>query len=157
MTETIKTVLFNYGVCALVGGVLEYISPEKTRKTLRVAVVSVMLLVIILPISKSEINLDSGMISEEEISEYVSLDALMHTANLTERRLREEMKEILINSGVNEYEIYISTACDEEENIVFLEEIKIEVGKSFENKIGDIKNGVPEEYQGVLKVGVKNE
>ncbi len=156
MAETVKTVLFNYAVCALIGGILEYISPEKTKKTLRVAVVSVMLLVVISPIAKSEINLENTL-SEYEISENVSYDALMHTANLTERKLREQMKEILIKENINEYEIYITTTVDEEENTVYLEEIKIEVGKAFKDKINDIKNNIPEEYQEILKVGVKNE
>lgn len=156
MTETIKTVLLNYAVCALVGGILEYIAPEKTKKTLRIAVVSVMLLMVASPIAKSEINLEN-LLPEEEISENVNLDALMHTANLTERKLREEMKEILIKENINEYEIYITTTVDEEENTVYLEEIKIEVGKAFEGKINKIKSNVPKAYQGVLKVGVKNE
>ena len=157
MAEIIKTVLLNYAVCALLGGVLEYIAPEKTRKTLRVAVVSVMLLVVVTPVAKGEISLEGNMLSEEEISENVNYDALMHTANLIEQKLKEEMKEILINEGVNEYEIYITTTIDEENNTVFLEEIKIEVDKTFEDEISDIKNKVPEEYQVVLKVGVKNE
>lgn len=157
MAEIIKTVLLNYAVCALVGGVLEYIAPEKTKKTLRVAVVSVMLLVVVIPVAKGEISLEANIPSEEEISENVNYNTLMHTANLTEQRLKEEMKEILINEGVNEYEIYITTAIDEANNTVFLEEIKIEVDKTFEDKIRAIKNKVPEEYQEVLKVGVKNE
>ena len=156
MTETIKTVLLNYAVCALVGGVLEYIAPEKTKKTLRITIVSVMLLMVISPIVKSEVNLEN-LLPEEEISEKMNYDALMHTANLTERKLREEMKEILIKENINEYEIYITTTVDEKENTVFLEEIKIEVGKAFEGKIGVIKSSVPKEYQEVLKVGVKNE
>lgn len=157
MTQTIKTVLLNYAVCALVGGVLEYIAPEKTKKTLRVAVVSVMLLVVISPVAKTEINLEGNLISQEEISEKMNYDALMHTANLTERKLREEMKEILIKENINEYEIYITTTVDEEKNTVILTEIKIEIGKAFEDKIALVKNNVPKEYQEVLKVGVKNE
>ena len=157
MAEIIKTVLFNYAVCALVGGILEYIAPEKTKKTLRIAVVSVMLLVVVTPVVKGEISLESNMVSEEEISENIDYNALIHTANLIEQKLKEEMKEILINEGVNEYEIYITTTIDEENNTVFLEEIKIEVDKTFEDKIRAINNKVPEEYQEVLKVGVKNE
>ncbi|MEE1505316.1 MAG: hypothetical protein UGF89_13865 [Acutalibacteraceae bacterium] len=157
MTQTIKTVLLNYAVCALVGGVLEYIAPEKIKKTLRVAVVSVMLLVVISPIAKTEITLEGNLISQEELSEKMNYDVLMHTANLTERRIREEIKEILIKENVNEYEIYITTTVDEEKNTVFLTEIKIEIGKAFENKIELVKNNVPKEYQEVLKVGVKNE
>ena len=156
MTETIKTVLLNYAVCALVGGVLEYIAPEKTKKTLRITIVSVMLLMVISHIVKSEVNLEN-LLPEEEISEKMNYDALMHTANLTERKLREEMKEILIKENINEYEIYITTTVDEEKNTVFLEEIKIEVGKAFENKISIIKSNIPKEYQEILKVGVKNE
>lgn len=156
MSGTIKTVLLNYAVCAFVGGVLEYMAPEKTKKTLRVAVISVLLLGIISPIVKSEISIEN-LLPEAEISEEVSYKALVHTASLTEKKLRDEMKEILINEGVNEYEVYVTTTIDEEENTVYLEEIKIEVGKAFEDKISSIKNNVPKEYQEVLKVGVKNE
>lgn len=157
MTQTIKTVLLNYAVCALVGGVLEYIAPEKTKKTLRVAVVSVMLLVVVSPIAKTEISLEGNVISQEEIRENMNYDALMHTANLTERKLREEMKEILIKENINEYEIYITTTVDEEKNTVILTEIEIEIGKAFEDKLELVKSNVPKEYQEVLKVGVKNE
>ena len=157
MGEVIKTVLLNYAVCALLGGVLEYISPEKAKKTLRIAVVSIMLLIVVSPIAKSEISLDDGMISKEEISENVNYNALMHNANLIERKLKDEIKKILIKENINEYEIYITTTVDEEKNTVFLDEIKIEVGKAFENKIGVIKGKIPEEYQEILKVGVKNE
>ena len=111
---------------------------------------------VISPITKSEINLEN-FLPEEEINENVNYNALMHTANLTERKLREEMKEILIKENVNDYEIYITTTVDEEENTVYLDEIKIEVGKAFENKISAIKNNIPKEYQEILKVGVKNE
>jgi len=156
LAEAIKTVLFNYAVCAFVGGILEYIAPEKAKKTLRVAVVSVLLLGIFSPIVKSEFSIEE-MLAEAEMSENVSYDALMHTANLTEKKLREEMKEILINEGINEYEIYISTSVDEKENTVYLEEIKIEVGENFKEKISGIKSKIPEEYKEILKVGVKNE
>lgn len=156
MSETIKTVLLNYVVCALVGGILEYIAPEKTRKVLRIAVVSVLLLGIVSPIVKSDISVDD-LLPQAEVKESADYDTLMHTANLTEKKIREEMKEILINEGVNEYEIYVSTSVDAEENTVYLEEIKIEVGNTFENKINIIKSKVPEEYRQILKVGVKNE
>ncbi len=156
MSETIKIVLLNYVVCALVGGILEYIAPEKTRKVLRIAVVSVLLLGIVSPIVKSDISPDD-LLPQAEVKESADYDTLMHTANLTEKKIREEMKEILINEGVNEYEIYVSTSVDAEENTVYLEEIKIEVGNTFENKINIIKSKVPEEYRQILKVGVKNE
>ncbi len=153
----IKSVLFNYATCALVGGLLEYISPEKTKKTLRIVVVSVMLLVVVLPFSKREINLENSSFLEEDLSENLNYDALMHTANLIERKLKAEIKEILIKENVDEYEIYITTTVDEVENTVYLDEIKIDIGKNFENKIGVIKSNIPEEYHKILKVGVKNE
>lgn len=156
MTEIIKTVLFNYAVCALLGGVLEYITPQKTKKTLRVTIVSVMLLVVVVPIAKNDITIEN-ILPKEEISESVNYDALMHTAKLTEQKIRQEMKEILIKENIDEYEIYITTTVDEEENTVYLEEIKIEVDNAFENNINNIKSLVPKEYQEVLKVGVKNE
>lgn len=156
MTEIIKTVLFNYAVCALLGGVLEYITPQKTKKTLRVTIVSVMLLVVVAPITKNDITIEN-ILPKEEISESVNYDTLMHTAKLTEQKIRQEMKEILIKENIDEYEIYITTTVDEEENTVYLEEIKIEVDNAFENNINNIKSLVPKEYQEVLKVGVKNE
>ncbi|MGN1317067.1 MAG: hypothetical protein ACI4VW_08425 [Acutalibacteraceae bacterium] len=156
MSETIKTVFLNYVTCALVGGVLEYIAPEKTRKVLRIAVVSVLLLGIISPIVKSDISVDD-LLPKTEIKENADYDTLMHTANLTEKKIRDEMKEILINEGVNEYEIYVSTSVDAEENTVYLEEIKIEVGNVFADEIEIIKDSVPDEYRQILKVGVKNE
>ena len=81
MTEIIKTVLFNYAVCALVGGVLEYLSPEKTKKTLRVAVVSVMLLVVVSPIAKNKISFENNLLSEEEINQEI-LDLAEHYKNV---------------------------------------------------------------------------
>lgn len=156
MSETIKAVLLNYAVCAFVGGVLEYLAPERTRKNLRVAVISVLLLGILSPLVKGEISVEN-LLPEVEIAEDVNYKALVHTASLTEKKLREEIKEMLINEGINEYEIYITTSIDEEKNTVYLEEIKIEIGKAFENKIPSIKSKIPEDYQEVLKVGVKNE
>lgn len=157
MAEVIKTVLLNYSACALVGGVLEYIAPEKTRKTLRTVVVSLMLLAVASPIAKSEISLEDSLISREELSSNINYESLLHTANLTEKKIREEIKEILINQNINEYEIYITTDIDEAENIVFLTEIKIETEKAFEGKFEAVKNQIPEEYKEVLKIGVKNE
>ena len=156
MTETIKTVLLNYAVCAFVGGILEYLAPQKTKNVLRIAVFSVLLLGLFSPFVKNEVSFD-GIIPQSENVENSGFDALMHTANLTERKIRREIKEILINEGINEYEIYISTAIDENENTVFLEEIKIQVAKSFEEKIPLIKSKIPDEYKTVLEVGVKNE
>jgi hypothetical protein len=95
--------------------------------------------------------------SNMSLRENMNYDALMHTANLIERKLKAEIKEILIKENVDEYEIYITTTVDEVENTVYLDEIKIDIGKNFENKMGVIKSNIPEEYHKILKVGVKNE
>ena len=156
MTETIKTVLINYGVCALVGGLLEHIAPQRTRSTLRGVVVIVLVFGIVSPFVGSDFEF-SGLVQEYDGSDVSQTDALMHTANLTEKKIKDDMREILINTGINEYEIYVSTSVDKENNTVYLDEVRVEVAKQFEEKINDIYDCVTAEYKAVLKVGVKNE
>ena len=156
MSETVKTVLLNYAICSLVGGILEYITPEKMRKTLRVIITLFLVATVVFPVLKNDINIESILNSDEKIenSEY---SALVHTQNLLEKKIYEEMRNILINCEVNEYEIYITTTVDEEENTVYLKKIKIDISRGFINKTEDIKSLVPQEYKSVLEVGVKNE
>lgn len=156
MSETVKTVLLNYAICSLAGGILEYITPEKMRKTLRVIITLFLVATVVFPVLKNDINIESILNSDEKIenSEY---SALVHTQNLLEKKIYEEMRNILINCEVNEYEIYITTTVDEEENTVYLEKIKIDISRGFINKTEDIKSLVPQEYKSVLEVGVKNE
>ena len=154
MSEAIKGIFVNYMLCAVVGGILEYLAPDKSKKMIRMIVVAVVLAVTLSPLLKIDIDFD---IEEDKYTENDSYENLLHMRNLVEKKVRSDMREIIINSGVNEYEIYITTTVDEEESTVYLEEIKIEIGKAFENKIGIIKNNIPKEYQEVLKVGVKNE
>lgn len=156
MTETIKTVLVNYAVCALVGGMLEHIAPQRTRSTLRGIVVIVLIFGIVLPIVGSDFDINE-LVPEYEGGEISQTDALMHTANLTEKKIKAEMRQILINSGIDEYEIYVSTSVDKENNTVYLDEVRVEVAKQFENKLDDIYDAVTADYKTVLKVGVKNE
>jgi hypothetical protein len=151
MSDVIKTVFVNYITCALVGGILEYVAPQNARKTLRVAVVSIMLITSFSPILK--INIDfSNINSVYENDETQSYDALMHTANLTEKKIYNEMRDILINLEIDEYEIYVKTTVEIEENTVYLDSIKIEVSEKFADKISEIKKSVKEEYRTVLIV-----
>ncbi len=151
MSEVIKTVFVNYIFCALVGGLLEYFAPQNARKTLRVAVVSFMLVFSLAPLLKLEF--DFGEIpSGQEINESVGYDALMHTANLTEKKIYNEMRDILINLGVDEYEIYVTTSVEKDVGTVYLEGIKIEVAEEFKDKIPDIAKMVPVEYEPVFTV-----
>ena len=151
MREVIKSVFVNYIICAIIGGILEYVVPAKMKRTLRVVVISVMLASSFSPLLKTNFDFNSiaySAVTEDEIS----YDALIHTANLTEKKIYSQMKEILINEGVNEYEIYVRTSIEKDENTVYLDEIKIEIPTEFKDKIQSIKKAVPEEYQGVFTI-----
>jgi L-rhamnose mutarotase len=126
------------------------------RKTLRVIITLFLVSTVVFPLLKVDLNLEE-IFGSETNTENTRYQALVHTQSLLEKKLYDEMRNILINCEVQEYEIYITTTVDEAENTVFLEEIKIEVGKAFGEKIDIIKSSVPKEYQEVLKVGVKNE
>lgn len=155
MSEIIKEVFINYIACAVLGGVLEYLTPDKMRKTLRGVVVSLMLVLSLSPLLKADF--DFSNIDIEERREQEEMNSLMHIANLTEKKIYDEMRDILINSGVGEYEIYVTATPSREDNTVYLEEIKIQVGAEYRDKTEEIKAKISEEYQSILKVGVENE
>ncbi len=156
MKEVIQSVFINYISCAIFGGFLQYLAPERMKKFLRACIVSVMLIVSLSPILK--IDFDFENIGEGgQLEVQTQYDTLMHTANLMEKEMYNHIKNILINLNVNEYEIYVSTSVDEKENTVFLEEIKIEVHKDFQDIIPEIQKQIPQEYKEILKIGIKNE
>ncbi len=156
MGQTIKTILTNYACCAFLGGILEYISPKKAKGVLRCVVALVLLFAVVSPLTKSDFDFDDINL-EGTSSETVQMDALMHTANLTEKKIKSELKNILINAGINEYEIYVNTSVDKEKNTVYLESVIVEVSKEFSKEAKDIYNAITADYKAVLKVGVKNE
>ncbi len=156
MAQTIKTVLINYACCAFFGGILEYIAPQKVKSVLRCVVALVLLFAVASPIVKADIDF-KGFNIVENSSETAQMDALMHTANLTEKKIKSELQNILINLEVNEYEIYVNTSVDKEKNTVYLESVIVEVSKEFSDKNQDIYNAITADYKAVLKVGVKNE
>ncbi len=151
MSETVKTVFVNYIACALLGGLLEYASPKNVRKTLRIAVVSVVLATSVSPLLKTDFSLpDIG--NTADVSENAVYDALMHTSNTAEKKIYNEMCDILINLGIDEYEIYVKTTAEKEEYTVYLEEIKIQIPEEYSEKIPQIQRSVDEEYKEVLVV-----
>ena len=156
MSDAVKNVFINYIFCAVFGGVLEYITPQKMRKAIRVCVVAVMLASSLSPVLNIDIDFDYSL-SSENSGQLQQYDTLMHTAGLIEKKVYGEMKDILINAEVDEYEIYVTTNIDEQNNIVYLEKIRIETDKSFESKIREISSAIPEEYEKVFEIGVKNE
>ena len=156
MKEVIQSVFINYISCAIFGGFLQYLAPDRMKKFLRVCIVSVMLIVSLSPILKVDFDFENiGQGGELELR--TKYDTLMHTANLMEKEIYTDIKNVLINLNVNEYEIYVSTSVDEIENTVFLEEIKIEVHKDFQDIIPQIRKQIPQEYKEILKIGIKNE
>lgn len=156
MADVIKTVLFNYACCAFAGGFMEYVLPGKARGMLRGIVAVVLILSVALPVIDSAVEIPDFVPQYVE-NENQTVDSLMHTANLTERKIKKEVQEILINEGVNEYEIYVSTTVDEESVTVFLESVYIEIGKAFEDKKDSILQKITGDYKSVTKIGVKNE
>lgn len=156
MSESVKNVFINYIFCAVFGGILEYITPSKMRKTIRVCVVALMLATALSPALNIDIDFDKGFYSDGLVQRE-QYNSLMHTANLIEKTIYDEMKNILINSDVDEYEIYVTTNIDEENNTVYLNEIRIELDKAFEAQIEVISQKIPNEYNKIFKIGVKNE
>ncbi len=156
MTQAVKAAFVNYAVCAVVGGVLEYLVAPKYRKTLRVAVVGVILAVSLAPFTGISWDVDLEN-DKAYIRENTTYDALMHTANLTEKKVRLQVKDILIKNGINEYEIYVTTSVDKEECVVYLESIVIEVDRVYESLLPQINNEIPDEYKSIARTGVKND
>lgn len=154
MSEAIKTAFISFTVCSVVGGMLEYLTPPKYRKTLRVVVVGIVLALCITPVFDNDFDLK---LDSESQGEQLSYDSLMHTANLVENKIRRQIKEILINQGIDEYEIYITTTVDKDESVVFLEEIIVEVHEKYGGKLEAIVKEIPQDYRDIVKTGVKNE
>ena len=154
MSEVVKAVFINYIICALVGGFLEFFAPSKSRKTLRIIVMAVVLISSFAPVLKMEINFPE-LEGYDEVYEKNNYDTLMHTASLTEKKVYNEVRDVLINSGVSEYEIYVTTSVEEETNTVWLEKVTIEIPVEFKEKQDEIKRTISEEYRGVTEVGEK--
>ncbi|MBR4286278.1 MAG: hypothetical protein IKT55_01085 [Clostridia bacterium] len=107
-----------------------------------------------MPLLKADISIPD-LSGYEELSEANDYDALMHTANLTEKKVYGEVRDILINLGIDEYEIYVTTSVEEETSTVWLEKVTVEIPKEYSGKIQEIQNSISEEYRSVTKVGEK--
>ena len=153
MSEAIKSTFVNYMLCAVVGGILEYIAPDKSKKMIRIIVVAVILAVTLSPLLKIDIDFS---IDDEEYTEDNSYENLLHMRNLVEKKVRSDMREVIINAGVNEYEIYVTTDGDEESQTVYLQRVEILVGSDFAHLTQQIKDSTSEEYRSIVEVGVKD-
>ena len=155
MKDTVKNVLVNYIICAVIGGVLEYFVPQRMKKTLHTAVVAVMLVAAFSPVLKTDFDFESIDYPEQE-SIATGYDNLMHIANLTEKKIYNEMKQILITEQISEYEIYVRTSVEKDENTVYLDEVKVEIPVEYKDKASGITQAVPEEYKSVFNIAYIN-
>ena len=155
--ESIKTVLVNYAVCALLGSIFEFIAPRKNKETFRIISSIILISVIIIPLATFDFK---GAFEEQEFqfeTEQTEEKALQNTTKLIEREIYKNVEEILINEGVNEYEIYVSTRADEVSQEIILCELKILVDSKFQEEIPVLREKLEDDFGGILKIGVKED
>ena len=153
--DSIKLVLVNYAVCALLGSIFEFILPRKNKDVFRIVSSIILISVIIIPLSRIDFE---NEFSEFEIlvEESETQSGVNHTASLIEKEIYKNVENILINEGVNEYEIYISTNIDDSTNEIVLTEVTVLVDEKFKGEISDLENILKTEFGEVLKIGVKD-
>lgn len=153
--DSIKTVLMNYAVCALLGSIFEFIVPRRNKETFRIISSIILISVIIIPLATFDFK---GTFEEQEFqfeTEQTEEKALQNTTKLIEREIYKNVEEILINEGVNEYEIYVSTRTDEASREIILAELKIFVDSKFQKKIPVLRDKLKGDFGGILKIEVK--
>lgn len=150
----IKTVLINYCFCICLSSVTEILLPEKSKKTYRVIVTAVIILAVISPLVNIRFSANFGEAFNEGKAEADS-KYLLHLQNEFERKIKENVKEILINLDVTEYEIYVTTEICEGKNEISLTELKIEIDNAFVGKKTELRK-LLSEYKEVLVIEVKN-
>ena len=131
--DSIKTVLVNYAICALLGSVLEFISPKKSREAFRIVSGIILISVIVIPLVGFNFSAELEKREFEFEEEGSDEDVLLTTAGLMEKEIYKQIENILINEQIDEYEIYISTEIDEEANEIILSEVNVLVGVQFQN------------------------
>ena len=153
--DSIKLVLVNYAVCALLGSIFEFILPRKNKDVFRIVSSIILISVIIIPLSRIDFEnefSEFGILVEESETQ----TGVNHTASLIEKEIYKNVENILINEGVNEYEIYISTNVDDSTNEIVLTEVTVLVDEKFKGEISDLENILKTEFGEVLKIGVKD-
>jgi hypothetical protein len=153
--DSIKLVLVNYAVCALLGSIFEFILPRKNKDVFRIVSSIILISVIIIPLSRIDFEnefSEFGILVEESETQ----TGVNHTASLIEKEIYKNVENILINEGVNEYEIYISTNIDDSTNEIVLTEVTVLVDEKFKGEISDLENILKTEFGEVLKIGVKD-
>lgn len=155
--DSIKTVLMNYAVCILLGSVFEFITPEKNKELIRIISSIVLIAVIIIPIASFDLfgAMEEIELEIEEVEAYE--DSILKTSKLIEKEVYKKIENILINRGIDEYEINISTKTDKETREIVLTGISVLLGEEYESEIQNLKEELNDEFYEVLKVGVKED
>lgn len=152
--DSIKLVLVNYAVCALLGSIFEFILPRKNKDVFRIVSSVILISVIVIPLSRLDLKSEFSHL-DFSLVESDTQQSINHTANLIEKEIYKSIEEILINEGVNEYEIYIDTKVDEATNEIVLQEVTVLVDELFKEKISVLESILKTEFGEVLKIGVK--
>jgi hypothetical protein len=152
--DSIKLVLVNYAVCALLGSIFEFVLPRKNKDVFRIVSSVILISVIVIPLSRLDLKNEFSQL-DFSITESDTQQSINHTANLIEKEIYKSIEEILINEGVNEYEIYIDTKVDEATNEIVLQEVTVLVDELFKEKISVLESILKTEFGEVLKIGVK--
>jgi uncharacterized membrane protein YeiB len=152
--DSIKLVLVNYAVCALLGSIFEFVLPRKNKDVFRIVSSVILISVIVIPLSRLDLKNEFSQL-DFSITESDTQQSINHTANLIEKEIYKSIEEILINEGVNEYEIYIDTKVDEATNEIVLQEVTVLVDEIFNEKISVLESILKTEFGEVLKIGVK--
>ena len=152
--DSIKLVLVNYAVCALLGSIFEFVLPRKNKDVFRIVSSVILISVIVIPLSRLDLKNEFSQL-DFSITESDTQQSINHTANLIEKEIYKSIEEILINEGVNEYEIYIDTKVDEATNEIVLQEVTVLVDELFKEKISILESILKTEFGEVLKIGVK--
>ena len=153
--DSIKLILVNYAVCALLGSIFEFILPRKNKDVFRIVSSIILISVIIIPLSKLDLH-DELQGLEYSLETEETSNNIEYTAGLIEKEIYKNIEHILINDGVNEYEIYISTKADEATNEIVLTEVTVLVDENFKENISGLEKRLKTDFGEVLKIGVKN-
>ncbi len=153
--DSIKLILVNYAVCALLGSIFEFILPRKNKDVFRIVSSIILISVIIIPLSKLDLH-DELQGLEYSLETEEPTNSIEYTAGLIEKEIYKNIENILINDGVNEYEIYISTKVDEATNEIVLTKVTVLVDENFKENISGLEKRLKTDFGEVLKIGVKN-
>lgn len=153
--SALKTVIVNYCVYAFFAAVLELITSEKHKRAFRSFSFCVILAFSLLPLSGAQIDISNAFNYEEQGGENAAA-SLASACTRLERAVYENVSQALINIGINEYEIYVSTVVNEEECVVRVTEVLVELGEKFADDTERAFEALKADYEEILKVEVKN-